>query len=115
MDTKFPRTQVGGISISRMIIGTNWFLGFSHTSRAKDRYITENIGTRDKIADILEVFLNYGIDTVIAPPRDLLLQAIDEAQSRTGKKIILISTPAFPVNKDTPVAGFCNDETRRIL
>ncbi len=115
MDVKFPRTEVGGISVSRMVIGTNWFLGFSHTSRAKDRYITENIGTRDKIADILEVFLNYGIDTVIAPPREVLLQAIDEAQGRTGRKVILISTPSFTVNRDTPVTGFCNDETRRIL
>ncbi|KKK56908.1 hypothetical protein LCGC14_3059800, partial [marine sediment metagenome] len=33
---EFPRTQVEGVSLSRMIIGTNWFLGWSHTSAAKD-------------------------------------------------------------------------------
>ncbi|MGQ9455249.1 MAG: hypothetical protein ACUVRS_10050 [Armatimonadota bacterium] len=27
---KFPRTQVGGLSVPRMIIGTNWFFGYSH-------------------------------------------------------------------------------------
>lgn len=115
MDNRFPRTEIGGISVSRMIIGTNWFLGCSHTSRAKDRYITENIRTKEKIADILEAFLQYGIDTLIAPPLEVLLQGINEAQERTGRKLILISTPTFPFNRDTPATGFNNDETRRIL
>jgi hypothetical protein len=35
----FPRTMVGGVSLSRLIIGTNWFLGYSHTSLAKDNFI----------------------------------------------------------------------------
>ena len=116
MRQKFPRTNIGGISVSRLVIGTNWFLGFSHTTRAKDRFIIENIGTRKKIADILEVFVNNGIDTVIGLiQRKVLAEAIDEVQNRTGKKIIIISTPIFPVNKDTPVKGFCTDETKRIL
>jgi len=116
MRQKFPRTNIGGISVSRLVIGTNWFLGFSHTTRAKDRFIIENIGTRKKIADILEVFVNNGVDTVIGLiQRRVLAEAIDEVQNRTGKKIIIISTPIFPVNKDTPVKGFCTDETKRIL
>ncbi len=41
---EFPRTKVGGVSLSRMIIGTNWFLGWSHTTAAKDQYIKENVG-----------------------------------------------------------------------
>ena len=39
----FPRTTVGGVSLSRMIIGTNWFLGFSHTTAAKDEYLKAKI------------------------------------------------------------------------
>ena len=38
---KFPRVEVGGISLPRIIIGTNWFLGYSHTSAAKSRFIRE--------------------------------------------------------------------------
>ena len=38
-DTVFPRTTVGGVSLSRMIIGTNWMLGWSHTSGAADTLI----------------------------------------------------------------------------
>jgi len=40
----FPRTDVGGLSLSRMIIGTNWFLGWSHCTAAKDTFIKEHFG-----------------------------------------------------------------------
>ncbi len=35
----FPRAVVGGVSLPRLLIGTNWFLGYSHTSLAKDKLI----------------------------------------------------------------------------
>jgi hypothetical protein len=41
--TQFPRTSVGGVSMPRMVIGTNWLLGFSHTSAAKDKFIVDTI------------------------------------------------------------------------
>ena len=37
----FPRTMVGGVSLPRLICGTNWMLGFSHTTKAKDELIKE--------------------------------------------------------------------------
>ena len=92
----FPRTTVGGVSVSRMIIGTNWFLGYSHTSAAKDRFIT-SFQTVKNIADILEVFLSNGIDTLMGMATPLLKQAIQTAEDRTGKKVILIYTPGFNV------------------
>jgi hypothetical protein len=104
---KFPRTTVGGISLSRMIIGTNWFLGWSHTTRAKDDFIKENIADRKKIADILEVYFRAGVDTIMGqiqhPP---LADAIAEAEDRTGTGAIIISTPGFPVHPETPAKGF---------
>ena len=90
--TKFPRIMVGGVSLPRLICGTNWFLGYSHTSAAKDRFIKEYFD-RKKIADILETFLKHGVDAVLGPTNDLLAGAIREAQQRTGKKIIYICTP----------------------
>ena len=93
---EFPRTTVGGVSISRLIIGTNWFLGYSHSSVAKDKFIT-NYQTRNKIADTLEVFLECGIDAVMGPPSDLLYEAIQEAQDRTGRQLISILTPTFNI------------------
>ena len=97
----FPRTTVGGVSVSRLVIGTNWFLGFSHTSASKDDFI-RNFQNRDKIADILEAFLEHGVDTVLGPTFPLLLEGIEEAQQRTGKKMISILTPIFNVRPGGP-------------
>ena len=52
----FPRTQIENLSVSRLMIGTNWLLGFSHTSKAKDRFIRETVDAK-RIADILTVAL----------------------------------------------------------
>ncbi|MBL7202367.1 MAG: hypothetical protein ISS56_19705 [Anaerolineae bacterium] len=92
----FPRTTVGGVSVSRLLIGTNWFLGYSHTSAAKDRFI-KSYQTRKNIADILTVFLQQGIDTVLGMPVPILREAIEDAQQRTGRRATLILTPHFNI------------------
>ena len=94
---QFPRTLVGGVSLPRLIIGSNWFLGYSHTSLAKDKFIKQ-LQTRDKIADILTAFLERGINAVMAPPNELLEYAIQNAEQRAGKPMIRILTPIFNVN-----------------
>lgn len=103
----FPRTTVGGLSLSRLIIGSNWFLGWSHTSQAKDKFIRDEV-TAEKAADIIEVFMNEGIDTVMGfAQNEKLMRAIHVAQDRVGRKVILISTPWLnPAN--TPEAESAN-------
>lgn len=93
---EFPRTVVGGLSLPRLLIGTNWFLGYSHTSMAKDRFIKQ-LQTRDKIADVLCTFLEYNVDAVMGPASDLLEYAVQEAEQRSGKRVIRIYTPIFNV------------------
>jgi hypothetical protein len=95
MDT-IPRTTVGGVSVSRLIIGTNWFLGWSHTSVAKDTLIKAS-HTRASISDAISVFLEYGIDTVIGPVHPLLSEALSDAENRSGRAILRIYTPAFNI------------------
>ena len=92
--SEFPRTVVGGVSLSRLIIGSNWFLGYSHTSLAKDRWIKE-YQTRERIADVIAAFLAYGVDTLMGPPHPLLVEAARDAEQRAGRKVILVLTPAF--------------------
>ncbi|HNS32214.1 MAG TPA: hypothetical protein PKN36_04480 [bacterium] len=117
MDKKFPRTEVGGISLPRMIIGTNWFLGYSHCTKAKSLYIQNNVRSRNKISEILEVFFSYGINAVMgrASTEKPLAEAIRQAEDKTGTKAIIISTPSFPVSPVTPEEGFENGQTRKIL
>ncbi len=113
---EFPRTTVGNISVSRMIVGTNWFLGYTHCTQAKSQS-TERIVTNTKsIADIIEVFLNYGVDTIMCPhTTTCMFDAIREAEQRTGREMVIISTPSFTTTPLTPFEGFDLSEAARIL
>ncbi|MFC1601197.1 hypothetical protein ACFL34_02480 [Candidatus Sumerlaeota bacterium] len=99
----FPRTNIENLSVSRLMIGTNWFLGYSHTSKAKDKDIVETM-TAERIADIVEVFMNAGVDTLYGiTPEPKLAQGVAEAEQRTGRKCITLAIPSLPL-EDTAAA-----------
>jgi hypothetical protein len=108
--TEFPRTNVGGVSLPRMIIGSNWFLGYSHTSLAKDHFIKE-YQSRERITEVLTVFLEHGIDAVMAPLSQHLEDAIRAAEDRTGRPMLRILTPAFNIQP----GGSPEDEPEAVL
>jgi hypothetical protein len=93
--TMFPRTTVAGVSLPRMIIGTNWMLGYSHRSPAADKLINDRIKNRDTIADLIEAFVSRGVDAImgLAETNPVLVDGIKLAEERTGKKVIFIDTP----------------------
>jgi hypothetical protein len=97
--SQFPRTIVGGVSVSRLVIGTNWFLGYSHTSAAKDKFI-KDYQSRERIAQVIGAFQEFGIDTVMGPTSPLLLDAVRLAEDRAGQKVLLVLTPAFSLAPD---------------
>jgi hypothetical protein len=105
MDKKeeFPRTVVGGVSLPRLLVGSNWFLGWSHTSLAKDNFIKE-YQTRQRIVAILNVFLEYGIDAVMGPLSPHLDDSIRELEQKAGRHITRIYTPAFDLSPDAAPA-----------
>jgi hypothetical protein len=92
---EFPRTIVGGISMPRLIIGSNWFKGYSHTSVPKDHFIVE-YQTRERLTEIFTTFMASGIDAYMGgDPGPMVLDAIHDAEQRSGRKMILILTPSF--------------------
>lgn len=98
-----------------MIIGTNWFLGYSHNTAAKDDYIKCNVRRRKEMADIIEVFFRAGINTIMGHIHaEPLHEAIQEAQDRTGVKGIIVSIPSFDPKANTPEVGFDEGELDRI-
>ena len=103
--TQFPRTTVGGISLSRMIIGANWLAGWSHRSPAADAMIRERHAAPESIEPMLDVFLSYGVDTMMAPfgQTPAIVEAVRRAEQKNGKKMILIDTPIINVD-DNPAA-----------
>lgn len=96
MKKQFPRTMVGGVSMPRLIIGTNWFLGYSHTSHAKDQFI-KSYQDRKKIADIISVFFEHGCNAIFSGQVPIIADAVKEAEDRTGVKGITIATPHFNI------------------
>jgi galactokinase len=46
--------MVGGMSLPRMLIGTNWLFGWSHTSSAADKQILQKNGNAKATAEILK-------------------------------------------------------------
>lgn len=97
--------MVGGKSLSRMVIGSNWILGWSHTGAAADQLIRSKNDSAEKIVALLEVYLNAGVDTMMAPfvGQETLMKAIHMAEDRTGKGMILVDTPI--INVDDTAAG----------
>ena len=49
---------------------------------------------------MFEAYLQYGIDTVMAPMDDPMVEAIKYAEDKLGKKIIMIDTPQINVDNN---------------
>lgn len=103
--TPFPRTQVGGISVSRFIIGSNWMAGYSHRSDAADQMIKERHCTPQTMYPMFDTFMEHGIDTVMAPFGMLphIYRSVMDTSARWGKEMILVDTPV--INVDDSAAG----------
>jgi hypothetical protein len=91
----FPRTTVAGVSLPRLLIGSNWIFGWSHKGHAADIFIKEQHSTVDATLSILNAFLEYGIDAWMGPfsSHPEALDKIKSIQDKIGKKLILIDTP----------------------
>lgn len=111
----FPRTTVAGHSLSRMIIGTNWILGWSHTSSAADHQIKKRYPSGKEVVPLLETFLAHGVDTIMGPlQQEVVLQdAIRLTQEKTGKKMVVIDTPIINVDDNSQARKEALDTIRR--
>jgi len=101
--------------LPRMLIGTNWMLGYSHTTPSADSMIKARYSCREAFEEVLEAYLEYGIDAVMGvfPPDSLLLEAARHIEDKTGKKIILIDTPIINVDDTTEGRAEASSVIRR--
>lgn len=93
----FPRTAIGTMSCSRMIIGTNNIVGGSHRTKARDEHIMSFNNDPEAVAEIVETYLEYGVDTIIGfiADRDYMINGVRLAEQRTGKKVNTIQLSIF--------------------
>ena len=99
--TEFPRTEVAGISLPRMLIGSNWLLGYSHTGAAADKMIKSRHSDPEATAQVLDAYMQYGIDALMAPAFEEgspLRTAVEAVQEKYNKPMIQIATPIINVD-----------------
>jgi hypothetical protein len=104
-DMPFPRTQIGNLSISRLIMGTNNIMGGSHRTRARDLHIKEINNNREAVAEIVEAYLSHGVDTIVGllVDNEFALQGIEMAEQRTGQRVHRIELAVIDTD-DNPIA-----------
>lgn len=101
MAQQFPRTEVGGISMPRMLAGTNWMLGYSHTGPAADEMIKNRHADPRNVAAVLDAYMEHGIDAIMGPsfdPAMPLRRGMELTEEKFGKKMIQIVTPGINVD-----------------
>lgn len=91
----FPRTTVGGVSLPRLICGTNWLLGYSHTGGVADKMIRDIHNRAERMAGVIEAFVSEGCDALMAPysAQPMLQEAVHLVEERLNHKVIVIDTP----------------------
>ncbi len=101
----FPRTKIEDVSVSRMIIGTNWMLGYSHQSPSRDKTITDKFSNPEVFLPTFKAFLDNGVDTVMGPISEspTIIEGIKYTQEKLGKELVIVDTPRFNID-DTPEA-----------
>ena len=106
MAQQFPRTEVGGVSMPRMLAGTNWILGYSHTGPAADAMIKSRHADPNNVSAVLDAYMEYGIDAIMGPEFDEnspLRQGMRLTEEKFGRNMIQIATPGINVD-DNPAA-----------
>lgn len=100
----FPRTSVEGVDLPRMLIGTNWLLGYSHTGAAADNMIKSRHADPNNVAAVLEAYTQYGIDAIMSPDFDEsmpLRKGMQMVEDSVGKRFTQIVTPMINVADST--------------
>jgi len=107
MKKQFPRTTVDGVSLPRLLIGTNWIAGYSHTGHAADMDIRTTNDTPEKVFPILKVFSDFGVDAIMGGTSSdrIVSPSLKYFEDKTGKTLIQIDTPGMNMddNRDARV------------
>jgi len=104
----FPRTTVAGISMPRMLIGTNWLLGWSHRSVSADAQIKERYASPEDFLPVFEAYLSHGIDAVMGPLGEAnFARTLEYVQEKLGRRLIIIDTPILDLSDNPQARAAC--------
>lgn len=111
----FPRTVVGGVSLPRMLMGTNWMAGWSHTSDAADRMIKEKHSSTATLVPMMEEFVVNGVDAIMGlfDQTPHVVNSIYETREKLGHDIIMIDTPILNMDDNATARQEARQMIRR--
>jgi hypothetical protein len=92
MAETFPTTTIGGLEISRLLIGSNPFFGFSHFSRAKDEWLKRYF-TDDRIFEVMAFCAGQGLNGFVSGYVPRVRPILDKVEKETGVHINWFCTP----------------------
>lgn len=97
-----------------MLIGTNWLLGYSHKTHPMNHMICERNNNAKAMCDIICAFAKYGIDALMAPitTSQPLMEALNDAEQKLGKRIIRIDTPTINVDDNAAARAEAGQKIR---
>ncbi len=90
----FPGLTIEGITIPRVICGTNSLLGYSHVSSGRDAWIKQYF-TPARIAQVFARCMELGVNAVMGPLHPRLVDALGETEKLTGARMTWVSTTNF--------------------
>ncbi|MHA1733294.1 MAG: hypothetical protein ACTSU5_15210 [Promethearchaeota archaeon] len=91
---KFPKVKLEKLEISKIVCGTNPFLGISHFTVSRDLFLKEYF-TADRVVEIMSYLQEeFGVNAVISSPRDEIAQAIEKVEEETGERYQWLCTPS---------------------
>jgi len=82
-----PVTEIAGLKISRLICGSNPFLGYSYRSKGHNAWQKRHF-TPERIAGVLEKCLEVGITALLANYEEarVIPRALEEVERRCGRR-----------------------------
>jgi len=87
----FPSLTIEGVTIPRVICGTNALLGWSHVSAGRDAWIRAYY-TPARIAEVWARCQELGVNAVMGPLFPRLIEALEATERLTGVRPMWVAT-----------------------
>jgi len=91
----FPTFEVEGITVPKVLIGINPFLGYSHFSEARSSYFKRIFSDVTAISDIIVKATELDVTGIYTPADKKIAEALKEVEQRTGIRMIVVGTTYY--------------------
>ncbi|MHA1820134.1 MAG: hypothetical protein ACTSU2_06170 [Promethearchaeota archaeon] len=90
-----PRVKLENLELSRLVCGTNPFLGISHFTKSRNMFLKEYFSDVNKIFEITSyLFEEYGVNCIVSSPRDKIYEVVKKMEKEFGEPYYWLCTPS---------------------